>query len=53
MWVKGKVMGKIFMPLIDFLFAWQKQEEGVIGHCHGAYLKESARYNMPPEMRNK
>jgi len=50
-WRDGKIMGKIWMPIIDALFFWQKQPPGVIGHCHGAYLKEKARYNMPPEMR--
>jgi hypothetical protein len=39
------------MPVIDLLFFWQKQKPGVIGHCHGAYLAEHTRYNMPPEFR--
>jgi hypothetical protein len=50
-WRDGAWMGRVFMPLIDWLFFWQKQEPGVIGHCHGAYLKERAKYNHPPEMR--
>lgn len=50
-WRDGKMLGRVFMPVIDFLFRWQTLPEGAIGHCHGAYLKERTRYNMPPEMR--
>ena len=50
LWRDGKFWGGL-MPIIDLLFIWQKQPEGVYGHCHGAYIKERARYNMPPEMR--
>lgn len=50
-WKDGKRAGRIFMPVIDWLFAWQELPEGAIGHCHGAYIKERARYNAPPEMR--
>jgi hypothetical protein len=50
-WRDGKVLGRVFMPAIDFLFRWQSLPPGAIGHCHGAYLKERTRYNMPPEMR--
>lgn len=50
-WRDGKIMGRIWMPVIDALFFWQKQKPGVIGHCHAAYLEEMARYNFPPEMR--
>jgi hypothetical protein len=51
MWRDRKPWGRITMPIIDALFWWQKQEPGVIGHCHGAYLKEMDRYNMPAEFR--
>ena len=51
MYAAGKPWGRIWRPVIDFLFAWQSQPEGVQGHCHGAFLKERARYNLPPEMR--
>lgn len=51
MWRDGKPWGRFWMPVIDLLFKWQKQAPGVIGHCHGAYLKEQARYNMPAEFR--
>lgn len=51
MWRDQRPRAMWWMPVIDFLFAWQKQPPGVIGHCHGAYIKERARYNMPAEMR--
>lgn len=47
----GKPWGRVWRPVIDALFFWQRQAPGVEGHCHGAYLKERARYNLPPEMR--
>lgn len=50
-WRDGKPWGRVWMPLIDLLFIWQRQPDGVIGHCHGAFLKERERYNLPPEMR--
>lgn len=49
----NKMFGKITMPVIDFLFAWQKIPAGAIGHCHAAYMSEQARYNMPAELRSK
>ena len=42
----GKVMGKVFMPLIDLLFFWQGP-----GHCKNAYIKEFERKNYPDEYR--
>jgi hypothetical protein len=51
-WKDGRVFGKVSMPLIDLLFFWQEVYPGAIGHCHGAYLKERARYNLPPELRS-
>ena len=42
----GKVMGKLFMPLIDLLFFWQGP-----GHCKNAYIKEFERKNYPEEYR--
>lgn len=51
MWRAGKPWGRLMMPVIDRLFFWQALPEGAIGHCHGAYLKERQRYNMPVEMR--
>lgn len=43
----GKPWGRVLMPIIDFLFAWQTPE-----HCKHAYLKERARVQLPPEFRN-
>ena len=37
----GKPWGKIFRPLIDKIFFWQKS------HCYGAYLSEVARRQLP------
>lgn len=47
----GKPWGRVWRPVIDALFFWQKQAPWIQGHCHGAYVKERARYNLPPEMR--
>lgn len=47
----GKLFGRFWRPLIDVLFSWQKQPPEVEGHCHGAFLREIARYNSPPEQR--
>lgn len=46
-----KIAGRIARPIIDLLFIWQRQPPGIRGHCHGAFVKESARYNSPPEQR--
>ena len=43
----GKVMGKLFMPPIDWFFGlWQGP-----GHCKNAYIKEFERKNYPDEYR--
>ena len=42
----GKMLGKLFMPLIDLLFFWQGP-----GHCKNAYIKEFERKNYPEEYR--
>ena len=42
----GKIMGRLFMPLIDLLFFWQGP-----GHCRNAYIKEFERKNYPEEYR--
>ena len=42
----GKIMGKLFMPVIDMLFFWQGP-----GHCRNAYIKEFERKNYPEEYR--
>lgn len=41
----GKWFGKIFRPIIDWLFFWQ------IGHCQMAYEREQQRMHVPPEYR--
>ena len=41
-----KIMGRVFMPLIDLLFFWQGP-----GHCKNAYIKEFERKNYPEEYR--
>lgn len=46
MWAKGRIWGRIWMPVIDWLFAWQGP-----GHCRMAYLKEREGIHLPPEMR--
>jgi len=51
MYRDGKPWGRVWRPIIDALFFWQKQAPGVMGHCHGAYLKERSMYGHPPEMR--
>ena len=43
----GKVMGKLFMPPIDWFFGlWQGPD-----HCKNAYIKEFERKNYPEEYR--
>lgn len=42
----GKVLGRMFMPLIDLLFFWQGPD-----HCRNAYIKEFERKNHPEEYR--
>ena len=51
-WKDGRRWGRFWMPVIDFLFAWQTLPAGAIGHCHAAYLHERERYNVPPELRS-
>lgn len=41
-----KILGRMFMPLIDMLFFWQGP-----GHCRNAYIKEFERKNYPDEYR--
>jgi hypothetical protein len=45
---QGKLSGRVFRPLIDWLFSWQGLAHG---HCHQAYLEERLRVEMPPELR--
>lgn len=50
LWRDDKPWGWL-MHVIDLLFFWQRQPPHVYGHCHGAFVKEQARYQLPPEMR--
>lgn len=51
MYAQGKPWGRIWRPIIDGLFFWQTVPDGVMGHCHYAYLRERQMYGHPPEMR--
>jgi len=50
-YVKGKVAGRLFRPLIDALFFWQRLRPDADGHCHHAHLNERDRLGVLPEMR--
>lgn len=41
----GRVAGKLFRPLIDTLFFWQKE------HCKNAYLSEVNKLQQPEQVR--
>lgn len=43
---QGKLAGRIFRPLIDWLFAWEGPD-----HCFRAMLIERQRLQQPPELR--
>jgi len=47
MWAKGRPWGRFWMPIIDWLFAWQGP-----WHCKSAFEKERARLQAPPETRS-
>lgn len=42
---KGKILGKIFRPLIDLLFFFQED------HCYKSYLSEVQKRQFPREYR--
>lgn len=48
---KGRIFGSFMLPIIDALFAWQKQPNDR-GHCYNAYLKEKEKRGLPPEYRD-
>jgi hypothetical protein len=50
-WRDGKRLGWL-MKAIDAIPVWPKPPEGVIGHCHDAYLAERHRQQLPPELRD-
>lgn len=44
----GRLWGRVWMPVIDFLFFWQGPR-----HCERAFVKERERmHSPPPEQRN-
>jgi len=53
----GKILGRVFRPLIDALFFWQSKEytlpDGSIvqidSHCERAYMKERDKRGLPTE----
>lgn len=38
---KGKILGKVFRPLIDMIFFWQEK------HCFESYMSELNRKQFP------
>lgn len=42
-WVMDRLFGRIFKPVIDFMFSWQRHPEG---HCHAHYKSEVARADL-------
>ena len=55
----GKPAARLFIRLVDLLFAWQGTDHEVnkaagkvvTGHCERAYWKEKLRRGLPPEER--
>lgn len=55
--VKGRWWAVRLMPIIDWMFAWQKPDprfvnasgEVITAHCERAFAKEKARFYLPPE----
>lgn len=43
---KGRLFGRIFRPLIDFIMFFDT------GHCRRAYLSEKAKVQLPLELRD-
>ena len=48
MHVQNKPWGRIWRPIIDWLFSWQRIKGG---HCLGAYMEERLRFQFPPDLR--
>lgn len=56
---RGKRVGRFFLPIIDWMFSWQKpiaeikgaDGQPIKGHCERAYQMEMLRRNSPPEYR--
>lgn len=45
--LQGKLAGRIFRPLIDWLFAWEGPD-----HCFRAMRAERLRIQQPPDLRD-
>ena len=43
---KGRIAGRIFRPLIDWLFLWNGE-----GHCRAEYFAEKQRLQFPTDLR--
>lgn len=43
----GRILGRVFMPMIDKLFFWQDM------HCRGAFRAEELRRQLPPSYRGQ
>ncbi len=43
--IKGRLFGKVFRRMIDFLFFFEKN------HCYFAYMSEIKRKQLPPEFQ--
>jgi hypothetical protein len=56
---RGRLWGRFWLPVIDFLFIWQAQDEevnkvagrAISGHCERAFWKERLMRSLPPEYR--
>ena len=48
MHLQRKPWGRIWRPVIDWLFSWQRIPGG---HCLAAYHEETLRIQFPPELR--
>lgn len=59
MHVAKRFWGRVLMPLIDWLFAWQSPDpeirdaagDMIRGHCERAFRKEQLRRGLPPAYR--
>lgn len=45
---KGRFWGRVWRPIIDFLFSWKDYPHG---HCEDAYQGALQRVGLPPELR--
>lgn len=56
---RKRLWGRLWKPVIDWMFAWQPQDAEVnaragkpwLDHCERAFWKEIIRREMPPEYR--